>query len=106
MANSKNAGELYNISKATVSEHLKKIYDDELEENATVRNFRTVQKEGSREVERERKYYNLQAIIAVGYKVNSERAVQFRKWAIQIVETFAKQIALGDSWVYSCGVDC
>lgn len=90
MANSKNAGELYNISKATVSEHLKKIYDDELEENATVRNFRTVQKEGSREVERERKYYNLQAIIAVGYKVNSERAVQFRKWAIQIVETFAK----------------
>ncbi len=80
---------LYNVSKVTISEHLKTIYQDsELEESSTVRKFRTVQQEGKREVERERKHYNLQAIIAVGYKVNSERAVQFRKWATQIVEEF------------------
>ena len=60
----------------------KKIYSDsELEEDSTIRNFRIVQTEGSRQVTRDTKHYNLQMIIAVGFKVNNERAIQFRKWA-------------------------
>ena len=55
--------------------------NSELEEYATIRNFRIVQTEGSRQVTRDTKLYNLQMIIAVGFKVNNERAVQFRKWA-------------------------
>ncbi|MDR3240958.1 MAG: virulence RhuM family protein [Lactobacillaceae bacterium] len=85
----KMMGLLYGVSKVTISEHIKRIFEDsELDGVSTVRNFRTVQIEGSREVERNVKHYNLQAIIAVGYKVNSEQAVQFRKWAIQIVKEF------------------
>ena len=64
---------LYDVSVATINEHLKKIYaDSELQEKATIRNFLIVQKEGSRNVSRETKHYNLQAIIAVGFKVNNE----------------------------------
>ena len=97
MANSKNAGELYNISKATVSEHLKKIYDDELEENATVRNFRTVQTEGKREVERAIDYYNLDVVISVGYRVKSPQGTQFRIWATQrLKEYIIKGFTLND----------
>ena len=60
---------------------MKKIYaDSELEESVTIQNFRIVQTEGSRQVTRDTKHYNLQMIIAVGFKVNNERAVQFRKW--------------------------
>lgn len=71
---------LYDVSVSAISDHLKKIYaDSELQEEATIRNFLIVQKEGSRNVSRETKHYNLQAIIAVGFKVNNERAVQFRK---------------------------
>ena len=66
---------LYDVSVATINEHLKKIYaDSELQEEATIRKFLIVQKEGSRNVSRETKHYNLQAIIAVGFKVNNERA--------------------------------
>lgn len=66
---------------------IKKIYDDhELSEEATIRNFRIVQTEGGRQVNRELKHYTLQMIIAVGFKVNNPRAVQFRKWAGQIVK--------------------
>ncbi|WP_296880229.1 RhuM family protein [Thomasclavelia sp.] len=57
-----------------------------MEESATIRNFRIVQTEGSRQVQRETKHYNLQMIIAVGFKVNNERAVQFRKWVNSIVK--------------------
>lgn len=58
--------------------------DSELEEAITIRKFRIVQNEGSRQVSRETNHYNLQMIIAVGFKVNNERAVQFRKWANRI----------------------
>ena len=76
----------------TINEHIKKIYaDSELEESATIRNFRIVQTEGSRQVTRDTKHYNLQMIIAVGFKVNSERAVQFRKWANLELEESAKK---------------
>lgn len=80
---------LYDVGLPTINEHIKKIYaDSELEETATIRNFRIVQTEGSRQVSRETKHYNLQMIIAVGFKVNNERAVQFRKWANSIVKDY------------------
>lgn len=78
---------LYDVDVRTINEHIKKIYDDhELSEEATIRNFRIVQAEGGRQVNRELKHYTLQMIIAVGFKVNNPRAVQFRKWAGQIVK--------------------
>ena len=78
---------LYDVDVRTVNEHIKKIYEDgELTEQATIRKFRIVQTEGTRQVNRELTHYNLQMIIAVGFKVNNQRAVQFRKWAGQIVK--------------------
>ena len=66
---------LYDVDVRTINEHIKKIYSDsELEEDSTIRNFRIVQTEGSRQVTRDTKHYNLQMIIAVGFKVNNERA--------------------------------
>ena len=80
---------LYDVDVRTINEHIKKIYlDSELEEDSTIRNFRIVQTEGSRQVTRDIKHYNLQMIIAVGFKVNNERAVQFRKWANNIVKDY------------------
>ena len=80
---------LYDVDVRTINEHIKKIYSDsELEEDSTIRNFRIVQTEGSRQVTRDTKHYNLQMIIAVGFKVNSERAVQFRKWINQIAKDY------------------
>ena len=80
---------LYDVDVRTINEHIKKIYlDSELEEDSTIRNFRIVQTEGSRQVTRDTKHYNLQMIIAVGFKVNNERAVQFRKWANNIVKDY------------------
>ena len=80
---------LYDVGLPTINEHIKKIYaDSELEEAATIRNFRIVQTEGSRQVTRDTKHYSLQMIIAVGFKVNSERAVQFRKWVNQIAKDY------------------
>ena len=80
---------LYGVDVRTINEHIKKIYSDsELEEDSTIRNFRIVQTEGSRQVTRDTKHYNLQMIIAVGFKVNSERAVQFRKWVNQIAKDY------------------
>jgi hypothetical protein len=68
---------LYDVDVRTINEHITNIYTDmELEENATVRNFRIVQTEGNRQVSRDVKHYNLQMIIAVGFKVSNERAVQ------------------------------
>ena len=78
---------LYDVGLPTINEHIKKIYSDgELTEEATIRKFRIVQTEGARQVNREVTHYNLQLIIAVGFKVNNQRAVQFRKWAGQIVK--------------------
>ena len=78
---------LYDAGLSTINEHIKKIYaDGELTEAATIRKFRIVQTEGSRQVSREVAHFNLQMIIAVGFKVYNQRAVQFRKWAGQIVK--------------------
>ncbi len=83
---------LYDVSVQVINKHIKKIYDDnELEENSSVRVFKTAQEEAKRTVTREVKHYNLQMAIAVGFKVNNERAVQFRKWANQIVKDFTIQ---------------
>ena len=80
---------LYDVDVRTINEHIQKIYEDgELTEEATIRNFRIVQTEGSRQVTRDTKHYSLQMIIAVGFKVNSERAVQFRKWVNQIAKDY------------------
>ena len=77
---------LYDIDVRTINYHLKKIFlDSELEENSVIRNFRITADDGKNY---NTKHYNLSAIIAVGYKVNSDRAVQFRKWATGIVESF------------------
>ena len=92
---------LYDVDVRTINEHIKKIYSDsELEEDSTVRNFRIVQTEGSRQVTRDTKHYNLQMIIAVGFKVNSERAVQFRKWVNQIAKDYTiKGWVMDDEWL-------
>ncbi len=80
---------LYDVTKQDISSHIIKIFDDkELSEDSTVKNFLTVQKEGNREVERNIVHYNLPMIIAVGFKVNSDKAVQFRKWVNQIATTY------------------
>lgn len=82
-------GELFGVDKRTVSEHLSNVFaSGELEETVTVRNFRTVRTEGSREVTRSVKHYNLDAIISVGYRVNSKRATQFRIWATKVLRDF------------------
>lgn len=78
---------LYDVSVAAISQHIKRIYEDgELMPAATIKKYLTVQDEGTRQVRREVTHYNLQLIIAVGFKVNNQRAVQFRKWAGQIVK--------------------
>lgn len=84
--------QLYDVDVRTINEHITHVFNDgELEPEATVRNFRIVQLEGTRNVSREVKHYNLQMIIAVGFKVNNERAVQFRKWANSIVKDYTIQ---------------
>ena len=83
---------LYDVDVRTINDHIQKIYEDgELQEDTTIRNFRIVQTEGSRQVSRQVKHYNLQMIIAVGFKVNNDRAVQFRKWANGIVKDYTIQ---------------
>ncbi|MDR0697048.1 MAG: virulence RhuM family protein [Christensenellaceae bacterium] len=83
---------LYDVEVHTINEHIKKVFaDSELTEEATIRNFRIVQVEGSRQVTRDVKHYSLQMIIAVGFKVNNDRAVQFRKWANGIVKDYTIQ---------------
>lgn len=83
---------LYDVSVAAVSQHIKHIYEDgELTPQATIKKYLTVQSEGSRQVSRNLDHYNLQMIIAVGFKVNNQRAVQFRKWAGQIVKDYTIQ---------------
>lgn len=85
----KMMGLLYDVDVRTINYHLKKVFDDsELEEEAVIRNFRITAADGK---SYNTKHYNLAAIIAVGYKVNSERAVQFRKWANTIVESFTRK---------------
>lgn len=81
--------QLFDSSKANISEHIKHIYaSEELEKESTVRNFRTVQIEGKRNVNREISHYNLDMVISVGYRVNSIRGVQFRQWATQRLKDY------------------
>lgn len=83
---------LYDVSVSAINQHLKRIFgDNELEPQATVKQYLIVQTEGSRRVERSVEHYSLQAIIAVGFKIENERAVQFRKWANQIVKDYTIQ---------------
>lgn len=91
----KMMGVLYNIETHTINYHLKKVFsDNELDENSVIRKFRITANDGK---DYQTQHYNLSAIIAVGYKVNSERAVQFRKWATQIVQEFTiKGFAMDD----------
>lgn len=91
----KMMAQLYDVEVPTINYHLKKVFEDsELEENSVVRNFRITAADGKTY---DTKHYNLSATIAVGYKVNSERAVQFRKWATRVVEEFTiKGFAMDD----------
>ena len=85
----KKMAELFGVDVRTVSEHLRNVYaTDELTQKATIRKFRIVQTEGARKVAREVDFYNLDAIIAVGYRVNSRQATQFRIWATQTLREF------------------
>lgn len=85
----KRMAELFGCTPDNISLHLKNIYTEhELDEKATAEDFSVVQKEGSREVNRTIVFYSLEAIIAVGYRVNSERGTQFRQWAISILQQY------------------
>jgi hypothetical protein len=81
---------LFDVTVPTINEHLKNCYETgEIDKKSTLRNFRIVQFEGKRTVSRDLEHYNLEAIISVGYRVNSVRATQFRQWATQVLREFA-----------------
>ena len=81
--------ELFDSSKANISEHLKHIFDSgELAKDATVRKFRTVRQEGNRSVTRNIEFFNLDVIISVGYRVNTIRGIQFRQWANKVLKEY------------------
>ena len=85
----KMMAELYNVDVRTINYHISKVFEDsELEKETTIRKFRIVQSEGQRQISREVNHYNLQMIIAVGFKVSNERAIQFRKWANAVVKDY------------------
>ena len=80
---------LYDVTVPAINQHIKNIYaDNELTPEATIKNYLIVQNEGGRQVSRSVDHYNLQIIISVGFKVNSDHAVQFRKWAGRIVKDY------------------
>lgn len=84
--------ELYGVTVPAINQHLKRLLsDNELEQDSTIKKFLIVQSEGNRQVQRSVEHYNLQAIIAIGFKIENERAVQFRKWANQIVKDYTIQ---------------
>ena len=102
--------ELFVTTPQNITMHLKSINNEqELNEKATSKDFLQVQKEGNREVKRNRRYYNLKAIIAVGYRVNSHRATEFRKWATEILhEYIIKGFAMDDErlkGIHHFGID-
>ncbi|MDH4330919.1 MAG: virulence RhuM family protein [Candidatus Moranbacteria bacterium] len=87
-ASQKQIAQVFNVNVRTINEHLKNIYNtEELKEVLTIRKFRIVQLEGKRNIEREINFYNLDAIISVGYRINSKQATQFRIWATQILKS-------------------
>ena len=88
----KAMSKLYDCSSDNIGLHLKNIYNDlELDRNSTTEEFSVVQKEGNREVKRSVKYYNLDAVISVGYRVSTDRAIQFRRWATDVLKEFSKK---------------
>lgn len=88
----KSMAELFGVNKSTISRHLKNIYEEkELVEQSTVAFFATVQNEGEREITRNIAFYNLDAIISVGYRVNSMRATHFRIWATNILKEYIQK---------------
>ena len=88
----KSMAKLFDVEVNTINYHLKEIFEiHELEENRTIRKIRTVQKEGNREVSRELAFYSLDAIIAVGYRVNSKQATDFRIWATNTLKEYIKK---------------
>ena len=98
---------LYNSSKSNISEHIKHILEEgELTLEATVRKFRTVQKEGEREVGRNIAYYNLDMILAIDYRVRSNVGTNFRKWATSTLKEYVtKGFALNDEMLKEAGGD-
>lgn len=94
----KKMGELFGVEVNTINYHLKEIFDSkELEEISTTRKIRIVQKEGNRDIEREQTFYNLDIIIAVGYRINSKQATQFRIWATKVLKEYIiKGFAMND----------
>lgn len=95
----KALGELFDTTRNNITMHIQDIYNNnELDEIWTSKDFLLVQKEGSREVKRNVKYYNLDAVISVGYRVNSDRAIQFRRWATNVLKQFAKIWILLKVW--------
>ena len=97
--------ELFQRNKSTISRHIKNVLEDgELEEEATIANFATVQNEGTRKVERVIAYYNLDMIISVGYRVHSYRGVQFRIWATKVLKEYiVKGFAMNDDLLKRAG---
>ncbi len=87
----KMMAELYGVSVSAINQHIKTLIGHHELTTATIKKFLIVQKEGNREVKREQDHYNLQAIISVGFKIENERAIQFRKWARQIVKDYTIQ---------------
>lgn len=96
---------LFGKAKSTISEHIKNVFEEgELEKNAAVRNFRTVQKEGTREVVRNLEYYNLDIIISVGYRVKSAQGTKFRQWATaRLREYIVKGFTMNDDLLKEAG---
>lgn len=94
----KTMAELFETTSQNITLHLKNIFkENKLSENSTCKIFLQVQKEGNREISRKIKYYNLSAILAVGYRVNSHRAIEFRKWSTKILHEYViKGFAMDD----------
>ena len=103
--NQSELAKLFATTKNNISLHMKNIFESgELEESSTVKDFLTVQKEGTREVKRKVTHYNLDAIIAVGYRINSKRATDFRIWATKILKEYMiKGFALNDEFLKNNG---
>ena len=97
--------ELFQRNKSTISRHIKNVLEDgELQEEATIANFATVQNEGTRKVERVIAFYNLDMIISVGYRVHSYRGVQFRIWATKVLKEYiVKGFAINDDLLKRAG---
>jgi hypothetical protein len=97
--------ELFQRNKSTISRHIKNVFEEgELQSEATVAFFATVQTEGKRKVERDIAYYNLDMIISVGYRVHSYRGVQFRMWATGVLKEYiVKGFALNDELLKNAG---